>query len=1214
MKRFLNKNLLYPLALILLSSFIAFQNYTPGTFLSGWDTLHPEFNFPLNISRAFFGVFRFEQGLGAVAGHSHMADLPRILFLFLSSFVLPTDFLRYFYMFLMLIIGPLGMYFFLSKSVIKDKTVSFLGALFYLLNIGTVQIFYVPFEMFVSQYGFLPWLFLFATQYLKDKSKKYLLLFALVTLLSTPIAYAATLWYVQFTALTSYILVFTFQDRTHAIKKRAVALILSTLLINSFWILPNIYFTLNYATSVAAANINKLFSAQAFLYNKEFGNLKDIILMKNFLFDWNIYAGRGNFVQLLSVWNSHLVNLLLLGFLFGFMSLAGTVSGVLKKDKVLISLIPTLFICLFFLINDNFPTGFIYTFMQDTLPLFKEALRFPHGKVLGLFVFCFAIFFAFGLQTLGKVLPKFAKIAGTIIVICSLVWFSLPMFAGNLISPYMRIKIPQEYFSLFSYFDKQANSGKVANLPIHSFWGWEYYNWYPTAGSGQARPSFQGAGFLWFGIKQPLLARDFDRWNPTNEQYYREMSYAIYSQNSQLLASVIKKYDVGYVLIDKSIIAPQASPDILFHDQTDELLNDLVKNDTLEKPLNFGKIEVFKIKSRDITEKFSALSSNTTNIYEDFTFEKYGNYISEIDSSILDNSSVLKSNLFDINSEGILINKQGLSNASMLRVPLINAEKNISAEVTVQKDSSNKLTVSFYPDSFSQTRKVAPIVAQIQLSSKNADNATLSVNQKDNFVLKNLTASPVSLGRLILSTQEANTVSLYDDSQSQEVIPDFSSLKYTLLPCSPVQNENTFGIETDRQSSGFTIFTTDSSICMTIPVSEISKIDPAKSITKDSLVGMRFSYVGSRNSNICAVNLLTGGCIKNIKSEADKIGNRDIGNLGIRITLDASTHRTTPSTPFGAVLKKAVGETKTTYQNIRFIITKPFYTASLDSNVLSSSLSIGADSKQDAILIPFILSDEFSKNIKLVSQPNNACPGADAEDVRKNIKTDHIEYISKKGSYCDYFSYQNLPQNSSYAIVVTSKNVKGLPLTICVSNPYSNHCDLYAALPTDKEKKQTVFILPPMSNDKTGFTIDINNFAINKTPSINNLYSIQVVPFPYSWLTNISAGTQIKDSRIIIYPYSFDKGWKAYEMVSSQWSIVNGLQRALPFLFGRELKNHVKINGWQNGWINNYTLDAKPYTLVIVFLPQYLEYLGFVFLGATFLYLIIMTKQKKGLD
>jgi hypothetical protein len=48
-----------------------------------------------------------------------------------------------------------------------------------------------------------------------------------------------------------------------------------------------------------------------------------------------------------------------------------------------------------------------------------------------------------------------------------------------------------------------------------------------------------------------------------------------------------------------------------------------------------------------------------------------------------------------------------------------------------------------------------------------------------------------------------------------------------------------------------------------------------------------------------------------------------------------------------------------------------------------------------------------------------------------------------------------------------------------------------------------------------------------------------------------------------------------------------------PFLGGRELKNHVLINNWENGWILNSKLDNNS-KIIIVYLPQYLEFAGFM--------------------
>lgn len=47
------------------------------------------------------------------------------------------------------------------------------------------------------------------------------------------------------------------------------------------------------------------------------------------------------------------------------------------------------------------------------------------------------------------------------------------------------------------------------------------------------------------------------------------------------------------------------------------------------------------------------------------------------------------------------------------------------------------------------------------------------------------------------------------------------------------------------------------------------------------------------------------------------------------------------------------------------------------------------------------------------------------------------------------------------------------------------------------------------------------------------------------------------------------------------------------------VENYILVNNWANGWV----LDSEK--LIIVFLPQYLEYLGFVFLIGTFVVILL---------
>ena len=911
------------IALLLISIILVFKNYTPNTFLSGWDTLHPEFNFGLNISREINGVFRTEQGLGAVAAHSHMADLPRVFILYFIHFILPLSGLRYFYIFLNLVLGPVGMYFFLKKYIVKNKIWSFLGSLFYLLNLGTMQTFIVPFEMFTTQYALLPWLFLFATEYLltKEESIKKLLFFSIATLFIAPSAYAATLWYVYFFVLILYIFSLSFLEQSLLIFKKSLVLVASTLLINAFWILPNIYYILNHASQVPNALINQLFSSQAFLYNKEFGNIKDIALLKNFLFDWNVYSGNNHFSLLLSPWIAYLNHkyIQLIGYIFALVSLSGVFYGASKKNKILASLTLPLLMCLFFLINDNPPTSFLYNFLQNKIPLFKEVFRFPDDKVLGIFTFLFAIYFAKGQEFIQKLIniasnlnTKMVKeLVHFILFFLLILIYMFPAFKGNFVSPYMRVNIPKSYFEMFKWFNEQKN-GKVAVLPINSFWGWSYYNWYDDN-----KPSFQGAGFLQFGIKQPLLDRDFDRWSPYNEQYYREMSYAIYNRNSTLLDSVIKKYDIKYILLDKNIISPQDDPKVLFFNEIQTLL---AKSLHIAKVFQSGNVLVYQTNNQDqavrIIKNPIPVGPKSSVLYNDFVYSKYTDYITYPDQ---------------------------------------------------------KKNIIFYP------------------------NRNIIDNQNrlyTGFILPNS----------VLENQNRNPKAITDIAQSTD--------------------------------------------------------------------------------NSCAPDI----------------------------------------------------------QN------KP----------------------QKDILIGF------------------------------------VRYTSQEGSFCDRYSYPTLSRNQGYLISITSRNLQGLPLKLCILNYLSGHCDLSAQLSSFPTFKKDTFLLPPM-DEGVGFDVNLNNFGVKKTPSINELKSIEIAPFPYIQSSQIEtyspASESLKEKSVLIFAETFEKGWKAYKVKNTSW-----LTNIFPFLFGKELKEQVLVSNWANGWILDNSDNNSKFT--IIFWPQYLEYLGIMLLIGSFMWLGFSFKRR----
>ncbi len=629
MLRFLKKNL-YPILILGIVALISLLAYKPGTFLTGWDTLHPEFDFGLNFERMFNGVWREEQGLGALAGHTHMADLPRVGFLWVLHFVLPLNALRYLYVFLCLLMGPLGTFYLLKhifgegyrSQVTGYGLVAFLGSLFYLLNLGTLQQFYAPFEMFTMQYALLPWTILFSLKYLNDdatKKKWSLLLFSLFTLLATPQAYAAHLWYPFFGIFSLFLLL-------QKSFKKSVILILLTLAINSFWLLPNLYYIFTSSNVPKESKQNRIFSQEYRLRNQENGYIQDVAIAKGFYFQWSAYNSEKNkFEYLMPEWRRHLSNpaVQTIGYVFFGFSLGGLFLAFKRRQKTLLSFAPFVIVPFIFLMNHTPPFSWLYNYLLN-FSLFEEAVRFIFTKLSILLVFGYAIYLSYFLVWVFDKLNSKSRlyILFSIFYILALLAFCFPLLRGHLISDKFKIKVPDQYFQLWKYMKTQPNE-TVLTLPLHTFSGWQYNKW-----------GYQGSGFIWFGMKQPVLDRDSDRWSISNEQAFRELQYTLYSQRVEQFDKTLKKFGVGYIVWDTSIITPSEKNrnQILYQRETEAVLAKLVNAGLLRKVETFGAISVYKIqRSSPLTQETLQIESQISPPYRwSFSDQGYmdqGNYI-----------------------------------------------------------------------------------------------------------------------------------------------------------------------------------------------------------------------------------------------------------------------------------------------------------------------------------------------------------------------------------------------------------------------------------------------------------------------------------------------------------------------------------------------------------------------------------------------------------
>ncbi len=670
---FLKKHL-FPVFLLLIIFFISLTNYQPRTFLTGWDTLHPEFDFGLNFKRLIFGVWRDEQGLGAVAGHSHMADLPRVVILWLLHFVFPLNSLRYLYIFTCLFLGPLGIYYLIRHLLIKTnpfsdfpsvtkKTflqdgVAFLSSLFYLFNLATVQQFLVPFEMFPTQYAFLPWIILSTLKLLKDPTRKNILLFAFFTLISAPQAYAAQLYYAFFGVYSLFLVLnLLLHKNQQSLRKNILLLISLIVAINLFWILPNLYFIRTNVSVPQESKQNRLFSQEYQLRNRENGYLKDVALIKGFYFNWKIYDfTKEKFEPLTEAWNHHLDQklILVIGYFYFVLVVLGFLTSFILREKLYIVFTPFLLIPFVFLMNHTPPFEQLFNFISQ-FSIFNEALRFVFSKFSILILFGFTVYLSFGLSFLVRFIArKNLERIFFLFFVCLSIIYCFPILKGQLISQKIKIKIPQEYFQLWDFMRNQKD-GIILPLPAYNFSGWQYYQW-----------GYQGAGFIWFGLKQPILDRDFDRWDAANEKAFREFFYSLYAKNPEFFNRTLEKYNISYILWDENIVTPfiKNRDQVLFKNETRQIINQLEQENKIYKVKEFGHLALYKVSGQKQSLTTKEINKNLTPEYKweffDYGYFSHKDYITITDDfsqltnifypfrSLLDTRERLKSNNIQI--------------------------------------------------------------------------------------------------------------------------------------------------------------------------------------------------------------------------------------------------------------------------------------------------------------------------------------------------------------------------------------------------------------------------------------------------------------------------------------------------------------------------------------------------------------------------------------
>ena len=1192
--------------LILTTLLLSFLNYEPGTFFIGWDNLPAEFDPPLNLQRSIFAVWQEYQSLGLLGGMSHAADLPRqIVILLLSYLPIPLDLIRYLSTFFPLILGPLGTYFFLDRFVFKNKldaktgqTASFFGGFFYLLNLATMQTFYAPFETFIYFYGAFPWLIFFLVRFFRTPTPKNLFIFFLISVLATPAFYIETLFVVYgLTLLALYIF--------HRPSIKTVILSgLAVLVANLFWLLPVVLFVLTNGQVGELSKINTISTPETYARNLEFGNLPDLALLKGYWFNFvDLSGGTNKFDYLLSTWRSHLSTpvISLIGYLLFLISAIGFYYALNKKFRYSIFAAVTTAICVFFLIGGS-------TLINTTIPLVGELFRSPFTKFSTPLSFAYAYFFSVGciflLDLFSYLHNRLTHAVTLFTVLIAILIYMSPAFSGNFLSPSMRRSIPTEYFELFDFFRKQDPATRIANFPQNDFWGWLYYDW-----------GYRGSGFLWYGIKQPILDRAFDVWSRESQVYYEEINSAIYSEDWDRFDHLISKYSINWLLIDHHVIAPEGRVDL----KTKELEEHLSTSPNYSLSTNLNNtIFVYESKVKNNTKNFISASTKSTSITP-FDPPK----LRPNTSLTLTSNSVVFPSITLTNTKGFTLDLPSLSKTESL----------LPVEISYQKAYgvlSLKLTTQA-PQITLNDQDVSPSPSSTTVSipvTSSTESLILQINQ-DFFELQ-LPAEITEfigyypIGSTYLPANSPFAVILYDGSPQTNF--DLTSDLKLSTPYQCYTDKPNRKIEKISTGESVALLGTDVVGCLSAQLPQLNA---------SGVYSVDFSYYSPTltpgNVSITTLNLGSENTAQPLETTAE--------SKHTRIFAQASSQPQKLNLILEGNEAKSIQEID--YSNINLYFHPLLFSANASLNQTpSKTITFTENTNRLSIATPLL---DSAFDIVQTPNSNQLLPEARNCDqfndglVKKTITPDGFIYESSNGIECDYLNLRHLPHGLSYLISFDYRYQTGLPMTLCLENHTTRRCDIYERL-TRTDKIQS--LIQPIRNtfEDQGFTLHLFNQSVGGDRTLNTIKNLSLHPVPLGFLQNISINSPIKPKQTTVstthpneYIYTAssnlpeEKLLNLYQSKSPFWIALSvdkdtlaysplKLITSIPHLYF----NHQKLVRYDTGvdWYNSWTLPEGEHHILIFYAPQYLEFAGFLLIalsltGSIIYFLFTLTRTIK---
>ena len=562
----------YFFVLILILLIISALNIKQGYALLGWDNYSSFLNVNSNTIRTFFSTWREYRGLG-VPSDAEVTDIWRMLYYVIGQHIMPNYLLEQVYYLLALNIGMITMYKlagYIFTKINKNESltqhvdlIGFVASIFYLFNINTLSVFSFPILMFVSRFCTFPIIiYIFLRLINESVGVRKTLLYMILLLVSSVTFIVPTIFITLMMVLVLIVL-------SHWRKlKRGIGVLLLFILINSYWLFPFVNYTIQKSDDVALASTFVRINEDLLNRNESYYSpTRSLLLIPQFYDMRYAESSTGQekmfhplFIRYATASFSFEKVLL---WLFPALYIIG--SGLLiykgiRRSQLL--WIPGVILGFVLLSMKEFrPLGFVYTFLAKTIPLFDVIFRFGDTKFHSIIALAgslaAAYVFVSGGVWIGKRIRSeykkyFIHILALLIFVSSIYVFR-EYVTGQLIGFQIYNKVPNAYYEISDYINKDPRSGRVVHLPMDQTGYWKSYAW-----------GYNGSAFLQFMLEKPLIDKTFEPASIENwaliegiyslQDNIQSIEKATDSaQRVQVMYDLLNKFGVRYVILDDSI-------------------------------------------------------------------------------------------------------------------------------------------------------------------------------------------------------------------------------------------------------------------------------------------------------------------------------------------------------------------------------------------------------------------------------------------------------------------------------------------------------------------------------------------------------------------------------------------------------------------------------------------------------------------------------------